>query len=270
MQFIKLKYHIIAAALILILIVNAACQKVINIKVDNAATQLVIEGNVTNQLEQQSVKISQSVPFTNTNTFPAVSGAVVTISDNKGNNYKLTEGTTAGTYLSNRFTGRTGNIYTLTVQTNGKTYTGSSTMPALVNFDQVTYRDDVFNGKNNKLMTVYFHDPTSVVNQYLFVMYVNNILIKTIFTSDDSFTNGGNVDLDLYQNDINILTGDAVIVEMQSIDRGIFTYWYSLSQQQNNAAGGGTAPSNPPSNLNNNALGYFSAHTVQKHTVIIN
>jgi hypothetical protein len=57
---------------------------------------------------------------------------------------------------------------------------------------------------------------------------------------------------------------------MQSIDSGIFTYWYSLSQQQNNAAGGGTTPSNPPSNLNNNTLGYFSAHTVQRRTIIIN
>jgi len=268
MQFIKIKYHILAAAIILL--ACSSCQKVINIQVANAATQLVIEGNVTNQSAPQYVKISQTVPFTNTNTFPAVSGATVTIVDSKGNTYKFTESSTAGTYVSSKFAGRIGAAYTLTVQTGGKTYTGSSTMPIPVNFDQLTYRDDFFNNKNGKLMTVHYQDPANIPNQYRFVMYVNSVQVKTIFDADDSFTDGGYVDLDLFQSDINIKTGDTVAVDMQCIDKNIYTYWFSLSQQTTDNAGGGTTPSNPPSNLSNNALGYFSAHTVQRQTVVIN
>jgi len=268
MKSIKFKYQLLVAAIVLI--AASSCQKVIDIKVDNAATQLVIEGNVTNSTIIQTVKISQSVPFTNTNTFPPVSGATVSIADNKGNTYKLTETAIPGTYGSPKFAGRVGFIYTVTVITNGVTYTGSSTMPALVNFDQLTYRDDFFNNSLTKLMSVHFQDPPNVPNQYRFVMYVNSVQVKTIFDASDTFTDGGYVDLDLYQNDIKIKIGDTVRVEMQCIDKNIFTYWYSLSQQDSNGGGNSTTPSNPPSNLNNNALGYFSAHTSQTQTVVIN
>ena len=45
-----------------------ACEKVIDVKLDNAVSQLVIEGNMTNQQGQQVVKISKSVPYTDLNT----------------------------------------------------------------------------------------------------------------------------------------------------------------------------------------------------------
>ena len=268
MRFIKHKYQILVA--VILIIAQSSCQKVININVDNAASQLVIEGNITNQSAAQIVKISQSVPFTNTNTFPSVSGATVTVTDNKGNTYKFTESTTPGTYTSAKFSGRIGYTYTLNVQVNGTTYTGSSTMPSPVNFDQLTYRDNFFNNKDGKLITVHYQDTPNIPNQYRFIMYVNNVQINTIFDANDSFTDGGYVDLDLFESDINIVTGDTVTVEMQCIDQNMFTYWFSLSEQTNNNAGGGTTPSNPPSNLNNNVLGYFSAHTVQRQTVVIN
>jgi hypothetical protein len=268
MQISKFKYHILVAVLILLL--NSSCQKVINIQVDNAVSQLVIEGNITNQSAPQYVKISQSVPFTNTNIFPAVSGATVTVIDNKGVVYKFTESTTAGIYVSSRFTGKVGNTYTINVLLNGKTYTGSSTMPILVNFDQLTYRNDFFNNTTDKIMTVHYQDPASIANQYRFVMYVNSVQVKDIFVANDNFTDGGYIDLDLFERDIKVKIGDTVSVEMQCIDKNIYTYWFSLSQQSNNNAGGGTAPSNPPSNLSNNALGYFSAHTTQKQTLVIN
>ena len=51
---------------------------------------------------------------------------------------------------------------------------------------------------------------------------------------------------------------------------GTVEYWFSLMQQQGNGPGGGTTPSNPPSNFDNNALGYFSAHTTQVKQIIVN
>jgi hypothetical protein len=264
MQLIKLKYHILAAV---ILLAVCSCQKVINLKLDNAATQLVIEGNVTNVRNQQYVTISQSVPFTNTNTFPAVRGAIVTITDSKGATYKLPETTTPGTYASSLFAGRPGYTYALTVQVNGQTYTGSSTMPTPVNFDPLTYSNDLFK-KGNELINVNFQDPPNVPNQYRFILYVNNVEVKTIFDSNDAFTDGGSVQINLYQNKVNIVLGDTVFVEEQCIDKNMFNYWYSLSQQQDSEAGG-TTPSNPPSNLSNNALGYFSAHTTTRQGMII-
>jgi hypothetical protein len=57
---------------------------------------------------------------------------------------------------------------------------------------------------------------------------------------------------------------------MQSIDHTIFTYYSALLEiSGDGGAGGGVTPSNPPSNINNGALGYFSAHTVQKKSIVI-
>jgi len=265
MQFIKLKYPILAAAIILL--AGSSCQKVIDLKLDSAATQIVIEGNITNVRGPQFVTVSQSVPFTNSNTFPPVSGAMVTITDNKGNIYKLIEGP-AGTYVINNLLGKSGTTYTLTVQVNGNTYTASSNMPATVFFQPLSYTDDAFK-KNSKLITIHYQDPANTPNQYRFIMNVNGIQVKSIFDTDDTFTDGASVDIDLYQNDFKIKTGDNVTVEEQCIDRNVFNYWFSLSQQQDSGAGGGTTPSNPPSNLSNNALGYFSAHTTFVQGIVI-
>ena len=267
MKHIKLKSRPI---LIIMLITSGllSCQKAINLKLNNAAPQLVIEGNLTDQFGEQFVTITQSVPFTHTNTFPPVSGAIVTLSDSLGIKLTLTE-TAPGVYSIYPLGGLHGHTYTLTVQTGGKIYTASSTMPYAVNLDSLTTKSNIFGSKDQRTVTVNYQDPASIANQYLFVLYINSQQAGTIFTNDDSFTNGRYVKYDLLQNGIDILPGDTATVEMECIDKNIYKYWFSLSQQQGNGPGGGTAPSNPPSNFNNNALGYFSAHTVSTKAIIV-
>jgi hypothetical protein len=263
-MYIKLKYSILLAAITLLLF--SGCEKVIDLKLKDASPQLVIEGNVTNQSAIHTVKISQSVPFTDSNKFPAVSGAVVTINDDKGNFYNLTE-TSPGIYSTPRFTGRTNYKYTLTVTLNGQTYTATSIMPPLVRFDALSYKESFFDS-NKKVMTVHYQDPASIANQYYYIMFIDNVQIKnTILVNNDNFTNGRYVDDDLFQNDNDILVGQTVTVEAQCIDNNIYTYLFSLREQL--SGGPAPTPSNPPSNLNNNALGYFSAHTVQRMSILI-
>jgi len=260
----SIKYIVV----VLMLTVMAACQKVVDLKLDSAASQIVIEGNFTNIRSAQTVTISRSVPFSNTDNFPAVSGAKVTIQENKGTIYTLTESTIPGTYTVNNISGKPGSTYTLTVQVDGKTYTAVSAMPQTVSFGPISFNNDVFN-KASKAVTVHFTDPAGVVNQYHFVLYVNGTQIKNIYVSDDTFTDGGTVDLSLYQNDVTIKNADQVIVDDQGIDRNMFYYWFSLSQQQGNGIANGAAPSNPPSNISGGALGYFSAHTSVIQTTVV-
>lgn len=266
MQQIKFKYTIILAAITLIAITS--CQKVINIKLDNAAPQIVIEGNLTDVLGPQFVTITKSVPFTSSNIFPPVTGAVVTITDSIGDVYNLAEGP-AGIYATDPLKGLYGVTYKLTVQTGGKTYTASSTMPYPVPLDSLTDKKQILSNNDLYTITVNYQDPPKVTNQYLFVLYVNSQQAGTIFTNDDSFTNGRYVREDLFETGSDIHLKDTASVEMECIDEGIYKYWFSLSQQQNNGPGGGITPSNPPSNFNNNALGYFSAHTTETMSIIV-
>ena len=113
-------------SLFIISIISFSCTKTINVDLKNATPELVIEGIVTNTAAAQ-VNISKSVQFSSSNTFPAVSGAAVSITDDLGTNYTLTE-TKPGTYINNDLIGVPGHTYNLTVNTEGKTYTATSTM----------------------------------------------------------------------------------------------------------------------------------------------
>jgi len=259
--------------LLLTVTVLLSCEKVLDLNLSNASPQLVIEGNLTDVRGVQSVKISKTVPFDQSNVFPAVSGATVVMTDNLGIKYAFLEGATKGTYSINNLFGRSGRVYTLSVGVEGKTYTAVSTMPSLVKLDSLTGSEETFNNEKRKLIAVNFADPGSQINYYLFRMTVNGKAIARIFTEDDQFTNGKYVRRNLYLTDndnVKIQSRDEVSIEFQTIDKPIHTYWFSLEQQYSSGNPNDvTTPANPPSNFNNNALGYFSAHTMQVQVAVL-
>jgi hypothetical protein len=156
------------------------------------------------------------------------------------------------------------------VQTGGQIYSAVSVMPAVVKLDSLTsVINDFKKGDNLRDIAVNYLDPVGVANQYRFLLYVNSVQVKRVFTYDDQFINGKYVNLELVQNDIDIHPGDTARVEMQCIDRPIYTYWYTLEQQQFGGPGGGITPSNPPTNITPVTLGYFSAHTTQTMSIIV-
>src|SRR3569833_706335 len=246
-----------------------SCKKVIDLNLGNVSNQLVIEGNITNVPGPQFVMLSRNVPFTSPNIYPAVTGATVSIADNRGNNYLMAEGP-AGTYSIPNAFGFGSRTYTLTVTTDGFFFSVFSFMPGVTALDSITDKPNYFEASTGqKLVTVHFQDPAGITNQYRFVMYVNNVQVNAVFAFDDEFIDGKYVDLDLQQNDIKIYPKDTVTVEMQCIDRPVYTYWFSLAQQQFNNPGGQVAPSNPPTNITPTTLGYFSAHTTQTLTLMV-
>ncbi|PTQ96611.1 uncharacterized protein DUF4249 [Mucilaginibacter yixingensis] len=250
----------------------SACEKVIDIKVANDSGKLVIEGAVTDQAGQ-TIKLSRNVAFTSTNTYPAVTGATVSVTDQNGKVYAFTEGA-AGTYTNAALTGASGQTYQMNVNTGNQTYTATSTMPLKVALDSITSADSDFGGKGKKKITVHFHDPVATADQYNFLLFVNGKQVTRVFTVDDRFTNGNDINFDLRtgndDNDQAIYAGDNVTVQMQCIDHAVFTYWFSLQQQGTGSGpGGSVSPSNPPTNITPAVFGYFSAQTVQSKTIVV-
>jgi hypothetical protein len=252
---------------ITLILTFTACTKVIDLKLGNDSGKLVIEGNITDVNGPQNIVLSRNVPFTSTNIYPPVSGATVTVSDDKNNTYPFTEGP-AGTYSSAQFQGIYGNNYKMTVVTGGITYTANSRMPALVPLDSITDKKADFNsGNNRREITVHYQDPPGVHNQYRFSMWVNGEQVNAIFAFNDEFSDGRYVNGDLVENILNIYPGDTVKVEMQCIDMPVYTYWFTLMEQGFGGPDSGVAPSNPPTNIMPASLGYFSAHTTQTLTI---
>ena len=76
-----------------------SCEDVIEVDLDSAEPQIVIEGSVTNENSPYTVYISKSGDFYEPSIFVKVTGANITISDSRGNSELLTE-TEDGVYES--------------------------------------------------------------------------------------------------------------------------------------------------------------------------
>jgi hypothetical protein len=251
----------------LLLLALSSCQKVIDVNIGNATPMLVIEGNITNVAGTQTISISKTVAYNDANVYPPVSGATVIVSTN-GINYTFKEAT-SGQYTNTAMRVKTGQSCQLTVTVDGKTYIANSAMPFVVPLDSISINGLSIGNKVVKTASAFYRDPPDQTNQYRFVLFVNGVQVKQIFTLNDVLSNGRVVNSSLYQSDVTINTGDKVEVELQCIDANVYSYWYSLSQQGGNGPNNSATPSNPQSNISGGALGYFSVHTTQKKSIVV-
>lgn len=248
------------------LFIFSSCEEVIDLNLENADPKIVIEGNVNDQLENQYVKISKTIPFSTTNTFNGFKGAKVTLSTAGSSPISFVE-VSDGLYKSAPFKGVPGKTYKLEVLADGKVYSAESTMPMPVIPDSVGFKKLSFFGNTNIYPTVFYKDPANIQNQYRYILKINNKFQSDI-VFEDRFNDGSKVsDIIIYDGD-DIKSGDTVDIEMQSIDRKVFKYYFAISQIDGNG-GPPVAPANPDSNFNNGALGIFSAYTKSNISIVL-
>ncbi|WP_284462048.1 DUF4249 domain-containing protein [Chryseobacterium sp.] len=252
--------------IILSLFLVTSCQKEIDLDLADQSGKIVIEGNVTNQAGPYIVRITKSVEFTQQNQYPAVIGAQVILSDNTGQTETL-QYVGDGRYMTSAFVGASGRTYTLKIQAEGQQYIAQSTMPEAVDFEGLEQDSFKFGDKTSYTLLPIFTDPAVLGNRYLFSFTINDLGKKYIDVFSDNLNNGlPNQRPIMLPNDDNdgadheVVVGDTIHVEMQSIDNNVFTFYSALLNLSN---GSGVTPANPPSNISNGALGYFSAHTVK-------
>ncbi len=265
-----MKSNYIFSALTCLLLL-ASCQKVVDINLNSASPQIVIEGTIADVSGWCSVKISRTVNFSDTNDFPPVTGALVTISDDSGNLYTIEE-TSPGLYYSDHLRGLPGRTYTLRVATDGKEYTAVSTLPDPVAIDTLTIAQRAAGLAGRKIreyINVQFNDPATIENYYRFQETINEDLQTGIILDDDRLHDGEAITRALYYGDNNdLIPGDVVTVYLESIDANVYHYFRTLNQLENNGTFS-AAPANPVTNLNNGAQGYFSAFAVASKMIII-
>jgi hypothetical protein len=270
-----MRNYITPIILFLSIILLSSCEKAIDLKLSDTTPQYVVEGVLTNENGSAKVLVSQSKKFTDDNSFIGISGALVSISNN-GVTYNFSS-SAAGVYQNTTLTGIPGQTYQLNVSVNGKTFTGTCTMPQPVTLDSIyLVKDNITNNKDGsirKYITVQYKDPAAIKNYYRFVQYIDGRKEQTVFVDDDEFTNGQTVNNRLSYNNSNddpakdIRPGNTVTLEMLCLDAPVYKYWYSLTNSSS-GDGNNAAPANPTSNIQGGALGYFSAHTIQRKTLV--
>jgi hypothetical protein len=259
-----MKSKLILRLILFLLPAAAACKKVIQLDLNSAAPQIVIQGEVTDQPGNFQVTINQTVNFSASNNFPPVTGATVNITDSTtGQVYMLGEKGPGIYATGTTVSGTPTHTYLLSVTTAGKSYTSSSTMPVRVALDSVTLVENLdFNNKKAIDAVVNFQDPPGLGNDYRFTERVNGRLLPDIFVFEDRLSDAKYIHQTLYNDTSSLHIKDSLVMNMYGIDKNVYNYFFSLLQVTGNNGFQSASPANPISNISNGALGYFSAETM--------
>ncbi len=247
-----------------------SCKKTIDVDLNNATPQIVIEGNVTDAPGFYTVLLSKTVDFSASNTYPPVTDAVVTITDSTAHVHDVLSQVDSGVYVTNLIIGFPNHTYYLDVYEGNKVYSANSTMPNRVPLDSISFAENIgFNNKEEINAIANFQDPAGIANYYWFTEAVNSRMIPNIFVFEDRLSDGRYVEYPLYNDSSYLNPGDTLLLTMNCVDERTYNYFYTLL----NVTGGNNfqavTPANPLTNLSNGALGYFSAHTTQQASIIV-
>ena len=258
----------------------SSCEEVINIEVEQAPSQLVIDGLVTDEDTIHVVHISLSAGFDG--TVPVeVKNAIVEVSDNLGNVYNYThnpEGydSLAGYYYSDqKYVGVENGIYQLDVTVGNESFTAVDTLRGVTAIDSLSIRIDeqaVNDSENDgKIYQVllYGQEPQETIDFYYFKFYRDSLLEvdNNIYVFDDKVLGSS---LDGLPSPILFREGELAGVEIYGITRVQFVYLSDLANILNNDGGMfSPPPANPRSNISGGALGFFQVSGLNRASILI-
>lgn len=254
-----------------------SCEKVIEIDLNEADRRLVIEGNVTSIEEPYTVTLSTSGGYFDNTAIQPVENGIVQISDENGNTTIL-EQTSPGIYSTDDFIGVENMNYSVQVEVNGQFFSGTEYLPPKIAIDSLFAEIDDFGGPNQEEegkqmneVSCTFTDPVDTLNYYRFMTFVNGERVDGNFStyrvSDDEFFDGNTITLGI--RGVPADPGDTVRLELQSIGANTYTYFSQLNEAIYGGGGPGSTPYNPATNIDNNALGYFGAYSMDSQEIII-
>jgi len=254
-------YSLGFAGLLATVLFTNSCQKVIDVDLNDASANIVVEGEVLVGDTTHRVKITRTMNFDESGEFPTVQNAIVTVVDNLGNSGTFTH-VGDGVYELSSYPGVEGRTYTLTVVVDGKTYSASSTMPAFVPMDSLYAEQIPFGADTFSFVTPERLDPAGIANYYQFRITQNGEVYDGITLQTDQLYDGNTIVEPLFLEELEV--NDTIRVDMFSITKAAWTYH---NQLLNNSTGQST-PANPISNFSGGCLGFFSTRGCSSKTLI--
>ncbi len=268
------------SAYFLLALVLLGCEQVVELDVNQAAPQLVIEGLLTNKDTLHYVKISRSMSFYNTG-FSPVTNAQVTVTGN-GNSYSYRHNpfdidTLDGYYFSdNVYAGVVNKVYQLQVQVQGTTYLAADTLRPVTTIDSLAFKlapnpskEDLKDGKMYQVL-LYAAEPQKTRDYYQFSFYRNKQLIaypNNIYVFSDIAlgpTLNGLPSPVLYRK------GELAGVEIYSLSREQYVFYEDLSNILTTDGGMfSPPPANPRNTFTHGALGLWQVSAMVTDSIKI-
>jgi hypothetical protein len=264
---------ILSGFIMLAALTFSSCTKIIELDLNTSDPQIVVDARLSDDpTEKATVQLSKTVNFSATNTFPPLSSAVVFIKNRTTGEVDTLKETSAGLYKGSKLVGKVGNIYDLTILTDGKTITATSTISRKVNLDSISTLKQSFLGNTQISLIPRYVDPKGMGDNYRFIISVNGKVKKDILTFNDELSDGELNGRPLFSRgdeEDAIKVGDSVTLELQGIDAAGYLYFSTMAEGGGSQNSDSATPTNPVTNLKGAILGYFSAYSTQKKTIVI-
>lgn len=270
-----MRHFLLYIPLFAIIILFGSCEKSVDLDLRSIEPRLVIDASIQNDLPCEVI-LTKTRDYYDNSICPTVSGAVIQITDSDGNSDVLEE-VSPGRYTllyspeesaeKPKTIGRTNIEYTLSVKVEGVEYVAKATIPPVVSINKLFIYDIAVGDEHYYSPCVVFDDPAYEANYYYYILYVNDMRMRSIYIDDDKFFNGLTsknriLFFDKEDNmDEELKIGDHVRVEMQSLDKSAYKFYQTLFSV---AAGGGT---NPTGNFSGDVLGCFKAYGISEATI---
>lgn len=247
-----------------------SCQKVIDVDLNEANPQVVIEANYTAEDSTVRVRVSITSNYFDASASPTVDNAIVTIKDQAGNVISVPS-VGGGDYVLTNYIPQFNTTYTMNVMYNDVNYEANCFLQQPVELSEITYQliPSFFGQDGGYVVYLRLQDQPDTVNNYLIVLTQNGEelgKLSQMFLQDDLFTDGNFIERPLFG--IRFFdAGDTISMELRSVDQAVYDYFGELISIV--SGGGGAAPANPTTNWNNKALGYFNAYGNNRRSVVI-
>ena len=287
-----LRYSVsVIFSLIFFSIIFTSCEDVIDVKLSDENLNLIgVEASITT-VDQPTVFLYKTLKVDQDVAYPAISGAVVTISDNAtpANQIILTENSSKpGYYLvpkDKNYLGVAGREYTLNIQTQGVTLTAKDKLARVEPIDSIEVVPSQRGEKRFLGVFTYGKEPKGLGNYYKWDIYVNDTLIHDgdrLAVASDEFVDGNYISkleifTDFYDTnkpkDRKLKLNDKIQVKQTSISEFDYNFYFQMINQSSTGSLFSVPTANLPSNFTASdgkpVLGIFTARDVSASNKVV-
>jgi hypothetical protein len=280
-----------------------SCEDVIDIQTAEAPTQIVVDAWLNNQSVTQTIHLTNSQPYFNSDLAQPISGASVEVTSNTGNTLVFDE-KSSGTYTwtpdGPTSIGNIGEEFFLTITLADQILTSNSIMGAAPAIDSITqeFRENELGGPDGIYAQFLARDLPGLGNTYWIKTHKNDLFLnkpeEINLAFDAGFDGGSQIDgiifippiresvnpvldsIDVANEVSPYAAGDKIRVEIHSISFEAFRFMQSVRDQILNASNTIFASpiSNSPGNIissraETKVLGVFCVSAVESKERII-
>lgn len=260
-----------------------SCEDTIDVDVPTAQARLVVEASLDWEKgttgNVQSISLSMSTPFFDTDQDTSVTGAIVTVTNEDSGEVFPFDDNNDGTYSTSTFVPILNNTYHLEIVYDGETYEATETLMSVSDINEVS--QSIEGGFDDELLelNLYFTDPANIENFYLIKYDVEGDLFPYLEDVSDEFTDGNEIhdflekDDDEDSEETPFEAGDVVNISLYGISEQYYNFIRLLIEQHGSQGdpfsstaalirGNCINPTNP----DNYAFGYFRVTEVDTAT----